>query len=217
MYAFLGHFGAVLPAHRLHAAAAQLRTGLPGGIRLSRGEGWALASGRVFERGGVAAALDGGIEGRLALATRLEVRGLPVADRNDAALAHSAFALDGAGFAAHVEGGYAAAVVDARAEPLLVLAAAGAGGTPLYWYREPGGGPLCFASALPALLALLPDRPGSWVRTLAPGTTAVCSRRAAPRPAPRADPAPLTAAGRRRSVPAPGTAREAAAAVPAPG
>lgn len=217
MYAFLGHYGAGLPAHRLRAAAAQLGTGLPGGIRLSRGEGWALASARVYERARIAAALHGGIEGRLALATRLEVRGLPVADRNDAALAHSAFALDGAEFAAHVEGGYAAAVVDARAEPVLVLAAARAGGTPLYWYREPGGGPLCFASALPALLALLPDRPGPWVRTLAPGTTAVCSRRAAPSPAPRADAVALTAAGRRRSLPAPATERAASAAVRAPG
>ncbi|MGE7384722.1 hypothetical protein ACQKM2_04345 [Streptomyces sp. NPDC004126] len=217
MYAFLGHYGAGLPAHRLHAAAAGLRTGPSGGIRLSRGEGWALASGRVFERSGVAAALDGGIEGRLALATRLEVRGLPVADRNDAALAHSAFALDGAGFAAHVAGAYAAAVVDARTEPVLVLAAAGAGGGPLYYHWEPDGGLLCFASALPALLALLPDGPRPRVRVLPPGTTAVCSRYARPRPAPGADAAGLTAAARRRSVPAAGRARAAAAAVRAPG
>ncbi|GLX22126.1 MULTISPECIES: hypothetical protein [Streptomyces] len=217
MYAFLGHYGAGLPAHRLHAAAARLGTGPSGGIRLIRGEGWALASARVFDRGGVAAALDGAIEGRLALATRLEVRGLPVADRNDAALAHSAFALDGAGFAAHVGGGYAAAVVDARAEPVLVLAAAGAGGTPLYCHWEPDGGGLCFASALPALLALLPDRPGPRVRVLAPGTTAVCSRRSRPLPAPRADAAGLTAPARRRSVPEAGRARAEAAAVRAPG
>ncbi|MEU9714465.1 hypothetical protein [Streptomyces sp. NPDC047976] len=216
MYAFLGHYGAGLPAHRLHAAAARLGTGPSGGIRLIRGEGWALASGRVFDRGGVAAALDGGIEGRLALATRLEVRGLPVADRNDAALAHSAFALDGERFAAHVEGAYAAAVVDARAEPVLVLAA-GAGGTPLYYHREPDGGLLCFASALPVLLALLPDRPGPWVRVLPPGTTAVCSLHARPGPAPRPDAAGVTAAGRPRSVPAAGRARAEAAAVRAPG
>ncbi|MFJ3876096.1 hypothetical protein ACIPW5_01400 [Streptomyces sp. NPDC090077] len=209
MYPFLGHFGAALPAHRLRAAAAQLRPGPGGGIRPSRGEGWALASGRLYEQHGIAAVLDGGIEGRLALATRLEVRGLPVADRNDAALACSAFELDGARFTAHLGGAYAAAVVDARAEPVLVLAAAGAGGAPLYYHWEPDRGRLCFASALPALLTLLPDLPEQWVRTLPPGTTAVYTRRAGP--------AVLTGAGPRRSVPAPWTARAEAAAARVPG
>ncbi|MCX5380591.1 hypothetical protein [Streptomyces sp. NBC_00091] len=221
MYRFLGHFGAGLPAHRLRAAAAQLRTGPPGGLCLHHGEGWALAAGRASALGDVTAVLDGEIDNRLALATRLEVRGHAVADRNDPALLRSAFELDGAEFAAHLEGGYAAAVVDARAEPVLVLATDAAGTTPLYYHWEPGRGRLCFASDVPALLALLPDPPGLWepgldaylttgapldgrtliegVRMLPPGTTAVCSHRTGLRLVRRAGAA-------RRTVPAPGTA-----------
>ncbi|GAA0288358.1 hypothetical protein GCM10010302_28380 [Streptomyces polychromogenes] len=198
MNRFLGHFGFRLPSHRLRAAAALLDPA-PGGACVNRGEGWGLAARRTCSRDGITAVLDGTVDNGLALFTRLEVRGRGVADRDGPAVVRAAYEVDGAEFARHVEGDFAAAVVDARGAPVLVLACDAAGTVPVYYHWDAGRGRLCFAPDVPALLALLPDPPGLWepgpdaylatggpldghtlidgVRVLPPGTTAVCSRR----------------------------------------
>ncbi|MCX5192566.1 hypothetical protein OOK31_01450 [Streptomyces sp. NBC_00249] len=225
VYRFLGCFGGDVPAHRLRAAA-RVHDRSPDGPCVRRGEGWALVSGRTAFRGRVAAVLDGEIDNRLALFTRLEVRGHAVADRDGSAVLRAAFELDGAEFAEHLDGAYAAAVVDARAAPVLVLATDDAGTTPLYYHWDPGRGCLRFASEIPALLALLTDPPGLWepgldaylttgaaldgatlidgVRMLPPGTTAVCSRGRGLSLVRRAAKAPRTAAVPPRGLGGPG-------------
>ncbi|GAA3506929.1 hypothetical protein [Streptomyces showdoensis] len=206
-----------------------------------RGRGWALAGGRADGRGGVAAVLAGAVDVRLPLLSRIEAGGRPVAERNHAALLRAAFEADGAGFAEQLRGAYAAAVVDTRGTPVLVLAADEAGAVPLYYHWNATREVLSFATEVPALLALLPDPPALWtpgldaylttgaalggatliegVRVLPPGTTAVCERGHAPRLVRRESP------GARR-VPAPGmpdrdlpalAAGAVAGAVPGPG
>ncbi|MEV6400624.1 asparagine synthase-related protein, partial [Streptomyces sp. NPDC051907] len=224
MCGILGHFGADVSPHRVRVAAAQMCDAPLGGGCVRRGPGWALAAGRAATGGGITAAFEGDIDNRLALFTRLEVRGHAVADRDEAAVLRSAFELDGAEFPEHVQGAYAAAVVDARGAPVLVLATDDAGTTPLYYHWDASREQLCFASEIPALLTLLPGRPSLWepgldaylaagaplhdrtlidgVRVLPPGATAVCRRGRGLRVTRRA-----SASG--RTAPAPGPAASA--------
>ncbi|MFE4664857.1 hypothetical protein ACFRI7_19115 [Streptomyces sp. NPDC056716] len=187
----LGHFGADIAPYRLRAVAAD-------GGQVRRGPGWGLVGGRGTAGGGVAVALAGRLDIRLPLLSRIEAAGGAVADRNQAAVLKGAYEADGTGFAARLDGSYAVAVVDTRAAPAVVLATDDAGTTPLYYHWDPGRELLLFATAIPDLLALLPHRPALWepgpdayltvgapldgetlidgVRSLPPGTTAVCTR-----------------------------------------
>ncbi|MEU6930855.1 hypothetical protein [Streptomyces sp. NPDC046374] len=202
MARILGQFGTDTAPYVLRGAPGPREEP---GTRVLRGRGWALAGGRADSRDGVAAVLAGAgtLDVRLPLLSRIEAGGRPVAERNHAALLRAAFETDGAGFAEHLRGAYAAAVVDARGTPVLVLAADAAGAVPLYYHWNTTREVLSFATEIPALLALLPDPPTLWtpgldayltagaalggatlfegVRVLPPGTTAVCERGHAPR------------------------------------
>lgn len=200
MSRILGQFGTDIAPYVLRGTPGR---GEEPGTRVLRGRGWALAGERADSRGGVAAVLAGAVEVRLPLLSRIEAGGRPVAERNHAALLRAAFETDGESFAGQVRGAYAAAVVDTRGTPVLVLAADEAGAVPLYYHWNATREVLSFATEIPALLALLPDPPALWtpgldaylstgaalggatliegVRVLPPGTTAVCARGRAPR------------------------------------
>ncbi|MEV7281606.1 hypothetical protein [Streptomyces sp. NPDC093111] len=200
MARILGQFGTATAPYALRGAPGPCEEPA---TRVLRGRGWALAGGRADRREGVAAVLAGAVDVRLPLLSRIEAGGRPVAERNHAALLRAAFEADGAGFAEGLRGGYAAAVVDARGTPVLVLASDEAGSVPLYYHWNSTREVLSFATELPALLALLPDPPTLWtpgldayltvgaalggatlfegVRVLPPGTTAVCEPGRAPR------------------------------------
>ncbi|MGW1926962.1 hypothetical protein ACWCQ0_50125, partial [Streptomyces massasporeus] len=160
------------------------------------GRGWVLACGRVDGRDGVTAVPAGAVEVRLPLLSRIESRSRPVAERHHAALLRAAFETDGTRrFAERLRGTYAAAVVDTRSTPVLVLAPDDASTVPLYHRWGTTREALSFAADMPVLLALLPNPPTLWtpgldaygatlfenVRLLPPGTTAVCERGHAPR------------------------------------
>src|SRR5262245_54849331 len=81
----------------------------------------------------------------------LTARGYTFADRCDGSVLPALYHLYGDRFVEHLDGMFAIAVVDRRAEPRLVLATDHIGMKPLYYSRR--GGSLYFASEIPALLA----------------------------------------------------------------
>ncbi|MFJ9575558.1 hypothetical protein ACIRQF_04070 [Streptomyces sp. NPDC101191] len=194
MSRILGQFGTDIAPFVLRGAADQADAD----GRVLRGGGWALAGGRASTAGGVAAVLAGRLDVRLPLLTRLEARGRAVAEHDHAALVRAAYEADGPAFTERLQGGYAAALADTRGAPLLVLATDDTGSVPLYYHWDPVRRALRFATELPALIALLPDRPSlaepgfdayltvggalggatviDGVRTLPPATTAVYER-----------------------------------------
>ncbi|MER8041562.1 hypothetical protein [Streptomyces sp. NPDC094032] len=200
MARILGRFGTDTAPHVLRGTPGRCEEP---GTRMLRGRGWALAGERADGRDGVAAVLAGAVDVRLPLLSRIEAGGRPVAERNHAALLRAAFEADGAGFTEELRGAYAAAVVDTRAAPVLVLATDDAGAVPLYYHWSTSRQVLSFATDIPSLLTLLPDPPVLWtpgldayltagaalggatliegVRVLPPGTTAVCARGQRPR------------------------------------
>ncbi|WP_034091056.1 asparagine synthase (glutamine-hydrolyzing) [Streptacidiphilus albus] len=223
-----GHFDADASPHELRAAGALQRHGGPDDSRVAFGARWGLGSQRLAitdPTGGrqpyssaheqVRAVFNGEVYNHAALRTRLEGRGHRFADRCDGAVLPALYEEYGVAFAEQLDGMFAVALIDLRAEPTLVLATDDAGMKPLYYTWD--GKRLHFASELPALLALARVRPELWepgldsylatktpfgeetlfagVRVLPPGSTAVCSRsrglrlirRTAPATADRAD------------------------------
>ncbi|MEV5969535.1 asparagine synthase-related protein [Streptomyces sp. NPDC051921] len=194
MSRILGQFGTDIAPHLLRFAADRAEAG----GRVLRGGGWALAGERASAAGGVAAVLTGRLDVRLPLLSRLEAAGHAVAEHDHAALVRAAHEADGPEFTERLRGGYAVAVADTRGVPLLVLATDDAGSVPLYYHWDPVRRIVRFATELPALIALLPDRPSlrepgfdaylavgatldgatvlDGVRMLPPATTAVCER-----------------------------------------
>ncbi|MFB7866087.1 hypothetical protein [Streptomyces sp. NPDC056069] len=194
MSRILGQFGTDIAPFVLRGAADQAEAD----GRVLRGGGWALAGGRASTAGGVSAVLAGRLDVRLPLLTRLEARGRAVAEHDHAALVRAAYEADGPAFTERLQGGYAVALADTRGAPLLVLATDDTGSVPLYYHWDPVRRALRFATELPALIALLPDRPSlaepgfdayltvggalggatviDGVRTLPPATTAVYER-----------------------------------------
>ncbi|MBF9067169.1 asparagine synthase (glutamine-hydrolyzing) [Streptacidiphilus fuscans] len=204
-----GHFDADLSPHDMRAASALQRHGGPDEARLAYGAGWALGSNRLAitdpaggqqpydgADGRIKAVFNGEIYNHDELRARLRARGHRFADRCDGAVLPGLFQEHGTAFVERLDGMFALALVDLRAEPTLVLATDDAGMKPIYYRWD--GHRLHFASELPALLALGRERPGLWepglesylatktpfgehtlvdgVQVLPPGTTAVCSR-----------------------------------------
>ncbi|RAG82598.1 asparagine synthase (glutamine-hydrolyzing) [Streptacidiphilus pinicola] len=204
-----GHFDADLSPHDMRAAGALQRHGGPDEARLAQGAGWALGSNRlaITDPGGgqqpyesadgrIKAVFNGEIYNHDELRAQLRAGGHHFADRCDGAVLPALHQEHGPAFAEQLDGMFAVALIDLRAEPTLVLATDDAGMKPIYYRWD--GRRLHFASELPALLAMGRERPSLWepgldsylatktpfgehtlvegVQVLPPGTTAVCSR-----------------------------------------
>lgn len=205
-----GHFGADVSAHELKLASAAQRHGGPDAQHSSYGPGWGLGSNRLaitdpgggrqpYELGaGIKAVFNGEVYNHEALRARLKDRGYRFPDACDGSVLPALYAEYGEGFAEHLDGMFAVALMDLRREPTLVLATDDAGMKPLYYRWDAARREVYFASELPALLALQQRRPAQWapgldaylatktpfgeetmvegVRVLPPGATLVCSR-----------------------------------------
>ncbi|MEZ0089192.1 asparagine synthase (glutamine-hydrolyzing) [Streptacidiphilus sp. EB129] len=205
-----GHFDATSSPHELRAAGALQRHGGPDDSRVACGPGWGLGSSRLaltdpaggrqpYELAGgrIKVVFNGEIYNHAELRARLETRGHTFADRCDGSVLPAAYAEYGREFTEQLDGMYAVALMDLRAEPTLLLATDDAGMKPIYYHWDEARRRLFFASELPALLALARIRPALWepgldsylatktpfgeetmfegIRVLPPGTTAVCS------------------------------------------
>ncbi|GHC32158.1 asparagine synthase (glutamine-hydrolyzing) [Streptomyces cinnamoneus] len=166
MCRIIGHLGARLSADSLRAAAGLQRAGGPDAQYLAARDGWALGANRLavmapqggrqpYSLGtGIHVVYNGEIYNHRDLRRRLAGFGHRVDDDCDGAVLPALYAHYGDGFAEHLDGMFAIAVIDLRNTPRLVLATDGAGMKPLYYHWDPAAGSLLFASELPALLAL---------------------------------------------------------------
>ncbi|OEV05584.1 asparagine synthase (glutamine-hydrolyzing) [Streptomyces oceani] len=101
---------------------------------------------------GIVAVFNGELYNHHELRRRLAGRGHTFPDRCDGTLLPALYAEYGLGFAEHLEGMYAVALLDLRDRARLVLATDDLGMKPLYHHQAPDGA-VHFASELPALLA----------------------------------------------------------------
>jgi len=159
-----GSFSADVSSSELAAASSRLMHGGRDGRALMKGRGWSLGCNRLaVSRSwdtsepyrlpsvpGVIAVLDGELYNRRELRTRLRVRGRD--DGRDDTLLPALYAQYGTDFAQHLEGMFAAAVIDLRGEPKLILATDDQGMKTFYFHSSPDG-QVHFASELPGLLA----------------------------------------------------------------
>lgn len=192
---------------RLARTLDRLRHGGPDDQWVHTGQGWALGGARLaitdvdhgqqpYELPGITVVFNGEIYNHDELRDRLTGYGYRFPDRCDGSILPALYHRYGLDFTAHLDGMYAIAVVDHRAEPMLVLATDETGMKPLYHHRDDRGG-LYFASEIPALCVLSGLRGSPWlpgldaylttkavfgeqtmfeeIQVLAPATTAVFS------------------------------------------
>ncbi|MET7289770.1 asparagine synthase-related protein [Streptomyces sp. NPDC005573] len=159
-------FAATPADTELAAASSRQAHGGRDGRGIAKGRGWALGCNRLAatapETGrqpyrlphlpGIVAVLDGEIYNHHGLRRRLRARGHRLTDHCDGALLPALYAEYGTGFAQHLQGMFAIALVDLRARPRLVLATDDQGIKTLYYHCGPDG-QVHLASELPALLA----------------------------------------------------------------
>ncbi|MEU0412927.1 asparagine synthase (glutamine-hydrolyzing) [Streptomyces griseorubiginosus] len=209
-----GSLGMQLTAEQLRGASELMRHGGPDQHSAVREKTWALGSNRLAimdpqggrqpfvlgdPDGNITVVYNGELYNHHQLRTRLERHGYRFPDRCDGSLLPALYHLYGDTFTDHLDGMYALAVIDTRAEPRLLLATDHAGMKPLYYHWNRRADALCFASELPALLAFPGVPRHRWeagldvylttktpfgeqtmiegVRVLPPATTAVFTRR----------------------------------------
>ena len=160
-----GYWSSRTTQHDLRGAAREQRRGGPDEHTVAHGSGWGLAVNRLaivdiddghqpYELDGdVKVVFNGEIYNHDALRRWLRSKGYTFTDRCDGSILPALYAECGADFADHLDGMYAIAVIDTRAEPRLVLASDDLGMKPLYYHWDATSGELHFASELPALLA----------------------------------------------------------------
>jgi len=164
MCRIFGAFNTSTTAHELRTVSALLRHGGPDAQTFIAGDDWALGNNRLaimapaggqqpYRLGDVTVVYNGEIYNHRALRDQLASRGITVADQCDGAVLPALYLEYGDAFVDHLDGMYAIAVLDQRAEPRLLLANDHAGMKPLYYYWDSLRGQLKFASELPALLA----------------------------------------------------------------
>jgi asparagine synthase (glutamine-hydrolysing) len=230
-----GHFNAVVASTQLRTVAALQRHGGPDAHGRTRGDGWSLGSNRLAimdpaggrqpyenEGGTIKVVFNGEIYNHSDLRGRLRDRGFRCADCCDGSILPDLYELYGDRFPEHLDGMYAAAVLDLRGEPRLVLVTDHLGMKPLYYSWDARRGKLYFSSEIPSLLAFDAVSSSIWgpglrdylttktpfgeqtmfadVRVLPPASTASCDRRSGLRVARRQLPAPAA----RRPSPAAG-------------
>ena len=171
MCRILGHFAAEATQHEVRAAAVLQRHGGPDSLHRAHGRGWALASNRLAitdpDHGDqpfclgehIKVVFTGEIYNHAELRARLRARGHRFAGHCDGNVLPAMYAEYGPGFVDHLDGMFALAVIDLRAEPMLMLATDHAGMKPLYYHWD--GGRLHFSSEIPSLLSFraIPVRP----------------------------------------------------------
>ncbi|MBW1595764.1 asparagine synthase (glutamine-hydrolyzing) [Streptomyces sp. JJ38] len=179
MCRILGHFDAHCTRDDLRAVAEAQRHGGPDGQALRSGAGWALGSNRLAVMdpdggaqpytlttapGEIVAVFNGELYNHRELRERLGARGHVFTDACDGSVIPALFAEFGPRFTELLDGMYAIALVDLRAEPTLWLFTDEVGMKPLYHHWDPARRRLHFASELPALLTF-PDVPAAPVPT----------------------------------------------------
>lgn len=206
-----GQFNAeVSPAELLRVAATQ-RHGGPDGTGHATGERWALGSNRLavmdpaggtqpytLPGGAITVVFNGELYNHNELRRDLSARGYHFTDHCDGSVLPALYHCYGDRFTEHLDGMYAVAVLDRRAEPRLLLATDHIGMKPLYYSWHPSSGELYFASEIPALLAFDAVSAEPWtpgldaylatktpfgtrtmfadIRVLPPSSTAICDR-----------------------------------------
>lgn len=205
-----GFFNAATGEADLSEAARLLRHGGPDAAYSRRGDGWGLACRRLavvdpcgghqpFEaEGHVSVVFNGEIYNDCELRRELIANGYAFADRCDGSILPALYLEHGIDFVSRLDGMYALALVDLRAEPRLVLAVDDFAMKPLYYHFDERTRQLHFASEIPALLSFpevdappVPEGLDDYlatktpfgehtmfrgVRALMPGATAVVSR-----------------------------------------
>lgn len=230
MCRIFGHFNAAVPAPELRAVGALQRHGGPDATGTAHGPGWGVGANRLavvdldggvqpYDDGdGITVVFNGEIYNHDVLRRRLESRGHDFPDRCDGSILPALYATHGPDFVDLLDGMFAVAVLDHRAErPLLLLATDPAGMKPLYVHHHAAARSLHFSSELPALLgfravpddlwlpgldAVLAGRTPFGTRTafrgieaVQPGTTLVCRLGEQPRTVRRSPVRPPAGAG----------------------
>jgi asparagine synthase (glutamine-hydrolysing) len=167
-----GHFNADATARERATAAARQRHGGPDGHGEARGDRWSLGTNRLAVMdpaggqqpyrildGAITVVFNGEIYNHDELRRDLRAHGYTFADRCDGSILPALYHRYGDGFTEYLDGMYAVAVLDQRAEPRLLLATDHIGMKPVYYHWNPVTGALYFASEIPALLAFdaVPD------------------------------------------------------------
>ncbi|WP_328603386.1 asparagine synthase (glutamine-hydrolyzing) [Amycolatopsis sp. NBC_00345] len=204
-----GHLNAAVSPHELRTVAALQRHGGPDGHGGVDGEGFALGGNRLavmdldggqqpytLPGGAVRVVFNGEIYNHRELKARLGGHSFP--DDCDGSVLPALYAEYGDRFTDHLDGMYAVALIDLRAEPRLVLATDPAGMKPLFYRWDPAAGTLHFSSEIGSLLAFGAVSTDLWtpgldaylatktpfgeqtmfadIKVLPPGATAVCDR-----------------------------------------
>lgn len=206
-----GHFNAVVPSESLARVGKLQLHGGPDWQGCAVGPTWSLGSNRLAvmdpaggrqpyrpASGAIHVVLNGEIYNHVALRRRLGAAGFRFADRCDGSVLPALYEQYGDAFVDHIDGMYAIAVLDLRAEPRLVLATDHLGMKPLFYHWDAREGSLFFSSEIPALLAFPAVSTSAWtpgldaylatktpfgeqtmfrdISVLPPAVTAVCDR-----------------------------------------
>lgn len=166
MCRIFGHLNGTVTPYELQTVGALQRHGGPDGQGSAHGAEWSVGNNRLaivdpdggrqpYELldGRIRVVFNGEIYNHDELRQRLRARGYTFTDRCDGSILPALYDVYGDSFPEHLDGMYAIAVLDLRAEPRLVLATDHVGMKPLYYRWDPASGALHFSSEIPALLA----------------------------------------------------------------
>ena len=161
-----GHFNAAVTPEELETVAVLQRHGGPDASGIRRGSRWSLGSNRLaimdpaggrqpyeLPDGRVIVVFNGEIYNHAELRSELRQRGYYFADHCDGSILPALYQVYGERFASRLDGMYAIAVLDLRAEPRLLLVTDHLGMKPMYYYWNPRRKELYFSSEIPSLLA----------------------------------------------------------------
>jgi asparagine synthase (glutamine-hydrolysing) len=176
MCRIFGFFDARVTPHEFRTVSLLQRHGGPDAQSSVRGDGWGVGNNRlaiidldggnqpyVELDGAILVVFNGEIYNHCELRTRLAARGYRFTDGCDGSVIPALYLEYGTSFCEHLDGMYAVAVMDLRAEPSLVLATDDSGMKSLYYSWEPHRGRLYFSSEIPALLSFPDVDPEAWL------------------------------------------------------
>lgn len=171
-----GFFDARVTPHEFRIVSLLQRHGGPDAQSSVRGDGWGIGTNRlaiidldggnqpyVELDGAILVVFNGEIYNHGELRARLAARGYRFTDGCDGSVLPALYLEYGTSFCEHLDGMYAVAVMDLRAEPTLVLATDDSGMKSLYYSWDPHRGRLYFASEIPALLSFPEVDPQVWL------------------------------------------------------
>jgi asparagine synthase (glutamine-hydrolysing) len=159
-----GYFNTEVSPSEVRTVAALQRHGGPDSNGTVRSDGWGLGNNRlaIIDLDGgaqpyrlhdrITAVFNGEIYNHGVLRARLRGFGYEFPDRCDGAIIPALYDHYGESFVDEIDGMYAIAILDGRAEPTIVLATDHVGMKPLYYHWDPVARSLRFSSEIPALL-----------------------------------------------------------------